>query len=144
MRLLFVLGLICGTWQWASGQVQLKGQIQDSASHAALSEAGIALFTFPDSVLVQGTRSNEAGQFAFPAVPKGSYWLIVTYIGYQMHRSPLQVNHSTLQLDPIRLRANARDLAEVVIRRQLPPVTVKKDTIEYNPQAFQTEPSAVV
>ncbi|OZI06997.1 hypothetical protein BWI93_16930 [Siphonobacter sp. BAB-5385] len=144
MRLLFVLGLICGTWQWASGQVHLKGQIQDSASHAALSEAGIALFTFPDSVLVQGTRSNEAGQFAFPAVPKGSYWLIVTYIGYQMHRSPLQVNHSTLQLDPIRLRANARDLAEVVIRRQLPPVTVKKDTIEYNPQAFQTEPSAVV
>lgn len=144
MRLLFVLGLICGAWQWASGQVQIKGQIQDSTSHAALSDASITLFSFPDSVLIKGTRSNEAGQFVLPAVAKGRYWLIVTYIGYQMRSTSLRVTNSTHQLDPIRLQANARNLAEVVIRRQLPPVTVKKDTIEYNPQAFPTEPSAVV
>ncbi|PKK37242.1 hypothetical protein BWI96_07805 [Siphonobacter sp. SORGH_AS_0500] len=144
MRFLWVLILICGVWSWASAQVQVRGRIQDSDTRVNLSDASVTLFTFSDSVLVKGARSNEAGQFILSGVTKGKYHLVISYVGYQNYSSVLQVNTSDIQLDTIPLLTQASTLAEVVIRRQAPPVTVKKDTIEYNPEAFQTEPSAVI
>jgi len=144
MRFLLVLGLICGVWQWANAQIQIRGQVQDAMNQTNLANAGISLLTLPDSVPLKGTRSNEKGHFVLSAAPEARYCLVVTYIGYQKYRLSLQVNSTAIQLDTIRLRPQIRELAEVVIRRQIPPVTVKKDTIEYNPDAFPIAGNAVV
>ncbi len=144
MRFLLVLILIGAVWSAATGQVQVRGRIQDSDTHANLSDASVTLFTCSDSVLVKGARSNEIGQFILSNVTKGRYHLVISYVGYQNYTSAVQVTASDLQLDTIPLLSQSSTLAEVVIRRQAPPVTVKKDTIEYNPEAFKTEASAIL
>ena len=103
MRFLLVLGLICGVWQWANAQIQIRRQVQDAMNQTNLANAGISLFTLPDSVPLKGTRSNEKGHFVLSAAPEARYCLVVTYIGYQKYRLSLQVNSTAIQLDTILL-----------------------------------------
>lgn len=60
------------------------------------------------------TRTDNKGQFTFPAVPQGSYNLIITYVGYNRLEKKIESTGADLSLGFV-LHASTEKLDEVLI-----------------------------
>ncbi|WP_129717970.1 outer membrane beta-barrel protein [Pedobacter sp. SYP-B3415] len=121
----------------------IKGTVSDTVSKAPLELATVALVNAKDSSLISYTLSNKKGEFSLSGLPADrSMRLIISFAGYQSFKKNLLLNRGeTLDMKVISLQGT--NLADVVIRRGSP-VVVKKDTIEFDAEAFKTRPNAVV
>ena len=124
---------------------RVSGVVADTAS-APLSGATVILMQAADSVMTSFAMSDAAGKFAFPGISSGDYLLQVSYIGFQVLWVPLELRggSSARDLGTLLLEENIAELTTVVISGERSPLTIKKDTLEYNAAAFQTQPNAVV
>ena len=125
----------------------LKGKLQDSASKQTLCLATITIFYAKDTSIITYRLSDPQGGFRIPGLPLNVLCrTIITFSGYRIFRKEFQLTPDQPQLDLglIFLVNDPKSLEEVVITAERPPVTVKKDTIEFNASAFKTLPSALV
>lgn len=128
-------------------QGTLKGRIVDSASKQPLGLATVSVFKAADTVLVSYRLSTPEGDFKVPAIPFDiNCRVVVTYSGYSIYRKEFTITASqqVLDLGTITLMPDAKSLDEVLVIAERPPVVVKKDTIEFNANAFKTLPNALV
>lgn len=123
----------------------LEGTITDTVS-TPLPAATVVLLQAEDSVLVQFALTGNEGQFQVKNISAGDYLLQVTFIGYQRYNEKLTVEGKTnvITLDPIELRQEDVSLGEVTIEGERTPIIMKKDTLQYNADAFQTQANDVV
>ncbi|MDX2247194.1 MAG: TonB-dependent receptor [Bacteroidia bacterium] len=123
----------------------VSGTVLDTAQ-APLMAATVTLLKATDSVLVAFSLSDKTGKFAFKKVKPGDYILQITYIGFRQKSVPVSVKGDTpeINLGTISLEALDVSLGEVTIEGRRTPILINKDTIEYNADAFQTQPNAVV
>src|SRR5205085_1453985 len=72
--------------------------------------------------------------------------ILVSYSGYRHYRKEFMLTKENVQLDlgTILMADDPKHLDEVIVLAERPPVTVRKDTIEFNASAFKTLPSALV
>ncbi|MFD2145344.1 carboxypeptidase-like regulatory domain-containing protein [Mucilaginibacter antarcticus] len=122
----------------------IKGVILDSISKAPIERATIAIFNQKDTSLIAYTLSQKDGSFKLSALPIDiSNSVTISIMGYTTFRKALKLkpNVST-DLGPLTLIA--RSLREVVIKGERTPISVKKDTIEFDAEVFKTRPNAVV
>ena len=68
---------------FGQGKQSIQGMVTDLQNESPISFATVTLHTTQDTSLVTGTISNDEGQFVIAAVPKGHYYLRVSFIGYQ-------------------------------------------------------------
>ena len=121
----------------------IRGKVVDS-TRAALPSATVMLLTTKDSTLVNFTVSDDLGLFELNSVPKASYFLKVTFIGYKTYSMNVEPSAAALlELGTLEMKVARTTLDEVVIAEQVP-VTVKQDTIEFNAGAFKTTKNANV
>ncbi|MEN0049153.1 MAG: TonB-dependent receptor, partial [Bacteroidota bacterium] len=138
-----ILSIFCCGSLCASAQTfQIEGSVQDS-SKQVLSGATVVLLQAQDSVLQHFVITNEQGDFDFPKVEQGSYLLQVSFLGYETYGKLIDLQQS-LSFDNIILAEENKLLDQVMIEAERIPIVMKKDTIEYNADAFQTKPNAVV
>ncbi len=71
---------------------------------------------------------------------------LVTYSGYEAYRRDFTIRAANpdLNFDTVRLIPTNKQLDEVVVMSERPPVTIKNDTIEFNANSFKTLPNALV
>lgn len=120
------------------------GTIQDEAS-LPLPGATLMVLHAADSTLVQFGSSNNEGAFTIKNVPKGDYLLNVTFLGMEPVFKPITAGNTEEEnLGIIQLLPKSNILKEVNVQADHVPVEIKKDTISYNADAFQTQPNAVV
>ncbi|MEP1094094.1 MAG: TonB-dependent receptor [Cyclobacteriaceae bacterium] len=119
----------------------IKGVVKDNDGEALFS-ATVMLLQAEDSVLSSFAMSDASGAFEIKRVPKGDYLLRVNFVGLKPYDQKLQVAEQDIDLGTISLDLDALD--EVVVEGEAIPITMKKDTIEYNAAAFETKPNAVV
>jgi len=122
----------------------VSGTVMDKEGKA-LPSATITLLDPKDSTLVTFGVSNPAGYFEIKNLREDELLLQVSYVGFFSYSTPIQkpTGISQLVLGEIRLQEKTADLDEFTLEA-IAPVTIKKDTIEFNAGSFKTMPNANV
>ena len=99
-----------------------------------------------DSVMEEFTLTRPDGTFHFSRVKAGRYLLQVSYLGYKPAYEILEVkpDSALIRVSPLSLESLTTTLEKVTITGDRAPIRVRRDTIEYNADAFKTQPNAVV
>lgn len=139
-RLLIVMLLVGLAGHVRAQKYTVRGQVLDTM-RAPLSGATVLLLNPADSSLVNFSSTDNAGTFILKNVRPGDHLVKVTYVGYQpaQRRITAQGENFTLDLEPFHMAVETRQLDEVVVKGEVPPVVIKKDTIEYNAGSFKVQ-----
>lgn len=131
--------------QLSAQSLQLEGQIADS-SGIGLPAASVVLLEAKDSLFVLFGLTDEAGRFNLKRVESGEYILQVSYLGYKNHWQSLKITagQGKTDLGKIVLETSSTLLKDVEITADRIPLSMRKDTLEYNAAAFKTQPGSVV
>jgi hypothetical protein len=143
----FILGVgLLFVAQVAAGQrAVIKGQLTDSVN--TLPGATVLLLSQKDSSLVQFAASNAQGFFQLKNIPRGEYIFKVTYVGFATYIKKISTHPETeteIDLGKIRLTSKSKILNELIVKTEKEPVTIKRDTIEFNASSFKTKANANV
>jgi hypothetical protein len=97
--------------------------------------AEVILLLDKDSVK---TITDSLGEFHFNNLTGNSFSIMVMHLGFKSvgFSSSFPKDQSTIMLAPIMLKQSTDSLKEIVIREKPIPVTLKKDTVEYNALAY--------
>ncbi|MDB5123152.1 MAG: outer rane beta-barrel protein [Mucilaginibacter sp.] len=124
----------------------IRGKVIDSISNKTLELATVAILDVKDtsSSLISYTLSDKTGMFTLHNMPVGvPLKILISFVSYQPYRKIFTIKRGeTVDLGIIPL--SHKLLNEVIIKGERPPVVVRKDTIEFNAEAFKTRPNAVV
>ena len=146
MKTLFALLILTATALFASAQnkASLKGIVTDSLSNSALEYATVAVVNAKDTSLVAYTITEKNGSFRLTGLPVNrDTKLIISYIGYHTYRQLLELKPGEAA-DLGQIHLSGKSLNEVMIKGERSPVVMRKDTIEFNAEAFKTRPNATV
>ncbi len=145
MKKFLLMMLVVVAYNAQAQKFSIKGQVTDTLS-SALPSTTVMLLSAKDSTLVNFGVSDLKGFFEIRNVNKGEYLLKVTFVGYASHmqRVVTPAESTTLDVGIIKMAAQTKELDAVVIQGEKNPVTVKKDTIEFNAGSFKTKVNANV
>jgi hypothetical protein len=148
MKFIAIMALLAfiTTAAMAQNRANIQGKVVDSASNEVLELATVAVVNPIDSSLISYTVTNKAGEFTLHNLPADkTIKLVISFVTYNNFRKNLNLKKGeTLQLGAIKIAAKTNDMSEVKISGEVVPIVVKKDTIEFNAEAFKTPPNAVV
>lgn len=145
MRKLLLFGLMLAGLTAYGQKFSIKGQVTDTLS-SPLPSTTIMLLSVKDSTLVNFGVSDLKGFFEVKNINKGDYLLKITFVGYTsyMKRISAPAEGTVLEMGRIKMAPQTKELDAVVIQGEKNPVTVKKDTIEFNAGSFKTKVNANV
>ncbi len=126
---------------FAQSSYEVQGVVRDTAGQSVIA-ASVKLIAAKDTLF---TRSNADGIFVFKLVKSGQFSINITSIGFETVNRKYLYNEGegVLKLDPITMKAAAKQLNEVVISGT-PSVTVKQDTVEYRAADYKLKEDAQV
>ena len=125
-------------------KADISGVIQE-ASGTSLVGGTVMLLAAKDSVLTSFGSTQADGGFLLKNVSAGEYLLKISYVGFATETRSLEIGaEALLNLGVIVLVPASEMLSEVEVTAEHIPIQIKKDTIEYNAESFQTQPNAVV
>lgn len=107
---ILVIMCLCFPIAFVWGQGKITGNIQDLSTQMPLSFAVVSVMQTTDSVIVAGGLSSEKGTFEVADIPWGSYFLNVTFIGYETLYTPvftLSPTQPTLDFPSLRIAPEA-------------------------------------
>ncbi|AWH85107.1 hypothetical protein HYN59_08205 [Flavobacterium album] len=143
MRILLYLLLFCSIAGY-SQSVTLKGVVTDNTDFP-LESATIYLIRAKDSTVVDYTISGKSGSWELK-VPRinAPATLKISYIGLANYKEELTSVEKDRDFGTLKLQDKATELNEVVIESEIPPIRIKKDTLEFNASSFKVRPDANV
>jgi len=127
----------------AQNQGVVKAVILDSLDKKPIQFATVSVLQLQDSSLTSYTVTDKNGVFTLRNLPQKPARLLISHVGYQaLHINLNFKKGAVINLGEIYL--SVKTLAEVTIRGEREPVIIKRDTIEFDAEAFKTRPNAVV
>jgi hypothetical protein len=151
--LLVFLLLLAGVGQASHAQTGpraglgvVQGAVLDSVADQPLREASVTLLQARDSSYVTFSLTDGSGRYVLRGVRPGQYLVLVNVLGYKTLQRPVAATAAqpVVELPPLRLRAEAQQLGEVVVTHEQAPVSVHGDTVAFSAKAFKTQPNAAV
>lgn len=121
----------------------LRGTITD-AQGEPLIQASVRVLAAADSALVKGAVTNVSGRFAIENLKPGKYIVEASYVGYTASYSNISMADADKRLKPIALSESSIVLRDAVVKGVRTPIKVKEDTVEFNAEAYKTQPNSVV
>ncbi len=145
MRISLFLLLLTSTIYSQNKSFEITGQIVAEETGLPLESATVYLERERDSTLNTYTISDKNGNFKLSGKTfEEELSLFVSYIGYAPQKQIIAINTEKIQLNtPITLQMDSNSLDEIVIR-SVAPITIKKDTLEFNAASFKTRAGATV
>ena len=141
---LFILVFAFATAGFAQKRISgtIQGKLTDTLFKDNLADATITVLHATDSAVVTYTLANAKGEFQINNIDAGTYRLMITYQGYapKYKRFTISADTANIQLGTIYMNKKDVMLQEVIV--EAPPITVKKDTVEYRADAFKTKPNS--
>lgn len=107
---------------------ELKGVISDKSSNNPMPYANIVLYKQRDSSMVDGSITNEKGEFKFSKLPFGAYYMMIQFVGYPPYKIDsvfIKPREAVVDLGNIAIQLASVSLDEVV-------VTGQKAALEFN------------
>jgi hypothetical protein len=141
---LSIFFLIIITSAYGQNRTIIRGKIIDSLTKTPLELATISVVDVTDTTLLSYTLSNKLGEFVLRDLPLNKRLrIIISFSSYKNFKTSITFQTGgTRNLGTILL--SQKNLEEVIIKGYAPPVTIKKDSIEFDALAFKTPPNAVV
>lgn len=124
----------------------IKGTVTDS-SRAAMPSATVMLMSAKDSSLVNFTVTDAQGGFELRNVSRGDYRVQITFVGFAPFSKSVLASDfvsPVVSVGELQLQPATKQLDEVLVMGEKAPVTVKRDTIEFNAGSFKTQANANV
>ncbi|WEK36697.1 MAG: outer membrane beta-barrel protein [Candidatus Pseudobacter hemicellulosilyticus] len=125
----------------------LKGTVVDSLLRQPVEAATVSVFEVADSSLVGYALTNRRGEFLIKDVPlDADCEMLISFSDMHpyIRRFSVPADKKELNLGLIRLRSGYKQLEEVMVVGQRPPMLLKKDTLEFNAGSFKTAPDALL
>lgn len=123
---------------------EISGTIISQETEEPLEAATIYLEREKDSLLVTYTISDRNGQFVLKGrTNEDSLSLYISYLGYAALKKKITLDNEVIKLDNLGLIVADNSLNEILIRSRAP-ITIKKDTLEFNAASFKTRAGATV
>ncbi len=132
--LLFTIPLLSQTYS-------ISGSVQDMETGQPLMGAHVYLLKGEDE-MVRATISDGTGRFSLDRVSPGTYTLNLSHLGYKRFSGKVQVEDSGVEMGTVRLISASADIEEVRVKGNIPMAEQKKDTTQFNAEAFTTTPDA--
>lgn len=110
----------------AQEKYTVKGLVKDDLEQV-LPDATVILRAKQDSTLVAGGISDSEGKYSLERIPKGNYFLEVSFVGFKNENRNVIVTNSDIELNPIVLSAGATELEGIVIKAKKPTIVRKPD-----------------
>ena len=141
MRILFSLALLFLAGNLTAQTFEINGKVTGPQGEP-LESATVYLEKPADSSLVTYTISDNSGLFQLSgnAGLKVAN-LLVSYAGFKTHSQRLEIDEK-LNLGTIEMQVADNALDEITITSSRAPVTIKKDTLEFNAASFKTRKDA--
>ena len=123
----------------------IKGTVSDTLN-SPMPSATVMLLNPKDSSLVNFGVTNVSGAFEIKNVNKGTYQLKISFVGFETFLKDFSTPETgtVVELGRLKLKPQTTDLDAIVIKGERNPVTVKRDTIEFNAGSFKTKQNANV
>lgn len=138
----FLLLIVFGLSLTCQAQFTVSGKIVDN-DKKPLESATIYLLRVADSSIINYSISDTKGQFNL-ALKKQNIptRLKISYIGFQTYAKDFEEINQSVNLGELILEENM--LEGITIKGEAPPITIKKDTLEFNASSFKVNPDANV
>jgi hypothetical protein len=137
--------LLFSSFVFSQTSITLKGKVIDHATKLPIESATVYLTSVKDSSVVDYTITNKLGFFTFKIKKSDKpISLKVSYISYQDFKEDLSSMQSDKDFGTIELKETVNALDEVVIKSEIPPIRIKKDTLEFNAASFKVGADANV
>jgi outer membrane receptor protein involved in Fe transport len=133
---MFWILLLAGMIARAQGSGKIHGQVTTTDGNSV--QGASALLMVKDSVW-RKTSIDSTGQFLFANIPVGSYRVKISFIGYQEWISAdiaIDAQHPTQDMGSVTLKAQKKELQEVVVTAQKNFVEQKVDRTVVNVNAM--------
>lgn len=125
-------------------RITIKGIASDT-SGADMPFATVMLLNPTDSTLVNFTRADDKGGFAFKNVKNSPYLLKISYVGYIPFLQYLPASTTEINdVGTLRMKIINTQLMEVVIKAAKSTLSIRGDTIEYDASSFKVPPGSTV
>jgi hypothetical protein len=122
----------------------IKGKLLDKQMTTPLDAATVYVETVKDSTLIAYSITDGKGGFIIEGkTAEKTLVFYATFNGYQSLRKEITTK-SQIDLGTLALEVQVELLGEVMIAAERVPITVKKDTLEFNASSFKTRPDATV
>ncbi|RYY57341.1 MAG: hypothetical protein EOO09_03060 [Chitinophagaceae bacterium] len=142
LLLFFILPALVVTAQRGS----VSGVAYDSIGSRRLPDVTVTVLRRSDSTLVSFNLSSSSGYFKISNLPDGDYRLLASHIGYHNSSRSFSITAAAREVDlgTLVMADKSVILSEVVVSSEAPPVTLVGDTVQYDADAFRTQPNANV
>ena len=137
------LGFIFNVFVLSAQDYTIAGKIMDFSNAEPLSSATVFAESLKDSTLLNYTISDKLGNFEIQIKSNEKRLrLNISFTGMKSYNEVIELNSNSIQLDDIQLKELASNLDEVVVNVNRSPITIKRDTLEFNASSFKTRPDA--
>jgi len=127
-------------------QFTITGTIADSLTQQKLLSATVFLESVKDSTLVTYSITDLDGKFSLTG--NTNYELLNFYTSFQGYQEITKVIDLTknreFDMGTLLLSSDIEALSDVVVTARKAPITVKKDTLEFNAKSFNTQADATL
>lgn len=121
---------------------EVTGVLKDKTTKQPLEAATVFMETVKDTTLITYTITNAKGLFALEGKTNQKEVSVnISFVGYENYRKTIDLTNPKVDLGDIFLDFNVATLDEVVVKSRAP-ITVKKDTLEFNVKSFKTKKDA--
>lgn len=121
--------------------VKVIGKVTDKTDGAGLPGAHLIFRHMRDTSRVVRTTTDNNGQFSVNML-RGRYTLRTSYLGYKTDERQLTIIEESNNLGSIALEKADAMLNEVTVAGEAVQVRVKSDTLQFDAQAYKTNPDA--
>jgi outer membrane receptor protein involved in Fe transport len=114
-------------------QYRISGKIIDEQNNT-LNAVAISLYTSDEANFVKASVSNSKGFFAINSIEEGSYYLLVSSLGFKEYKTKNFLLTSDKNFKTIQLTIASEELDEIVIKTEKPMIQVLADKTVFNVQ----------
>ena len=129
----------------AQNDIVIKGTVYDINTQVPLELATVYFSNVKDSTVIEYATTDKNGAFKINTKKYDKpVFIKVNFMGYQTYVEEQNKLTESKDFGKLYLLQNTKELNEVVIKSEAPPVRVKKDTLEFNASSFKVRPDANV
>jgi hypothetical protein len=125
---------------------EIKGKITDTESNPLSNVAVIIKDSINSNTILAYTFSNSNGNYSVKTGNLNSFIIAFQSLSYVSEK--IAIGNFSEEKNPylldIFLKKDLTELEEIFIKTKKPPITIKKDTIVYNPESFRDGTERVV
>ena len=143
--LYLIVTLFLFSFSFAQNSIALNGKIIDESTKLPIESATVYLSKVKDSTVIDYTISDKFGKFNL-RIKKIDYpvYLKISYVTYDDFKVNIEKLDADRDFGVVELKIAVTNLNEVIVKKETPPIRIKKDTLEFNVSSFKVRPDANV